>query len=165
MTTFSSRSQSTAVVPAERDAIWKILSDPGALAAITPLVTSITAKGNEWTWKMSGISALGVSVAPTFTEQMSFTEGTHIDFRHDPPAKSERAGVNGTYDLSDAADGETRLGIDLTMCVELPLPRPARRAVEKVMASSMAKTGELFARNLYERLGLDPDDAASSIVS
>jgi carbon monoxide dehydrogenase subunit G len=165
VTTFSSRNQSTAVVPADRDAIWKILSDPSALASITPMVTSITAEGDEWTWKMSGVAALGVSVAPTFTEQMGFTEGTRIDFRHDPPAKNERAGVNGTYDLADAKDGATELRIDLTMCVELPLPRAARRAVEKVMASSMARTGERFARNLYERLGLDPDDAASSIVS
>ncbi len=165
MTTFSSRNQSTAVVPAPRDEIWKILSDSSALASITPMVTSITTDGDEWTWKMSGISALGVSVAPTFTEQMGFTEGSHIGFRHDPPAKNERAGVNGTYDLADAEGGGTELRIDLTMCVELPLPRAARRAVEKVMATSMAKTGERFARNLYERLGLDPDDAASSIVS
>ncbi len=169
MATFSSNNRSTAIVPASRQAIWDVLSDPDALASLTPLVKKITADGDRWWWELAGISALGVSVAPSFTEAMVFVEGRRIEFRHDPPKSggggiaAERAGVNGTYVLDDAPDGATKLAIDLTMCVELPLPKVSRRAVEKIMATTMAKTGEAFARNLYERLGLDPSKATDSI--
>ncbi len=166
MTTFSSRNRSKARVPARRDAIWEILSQPDSLAALTPLVKGIEADGDTWCWQLAGISALGVSVAPSFTEAMSFEEGRHIGFRHDPPDKNgERAGANGNYDLRDAADGATELAIDITICVELPLPRLSRRAVEKVMATTMAKTGDAFARNLYQRLGLNPSRASESVIA
>lgn len=157
MTTFSSRNRSTAVVPATRQQIWAIVSDPVALAELTPLVRSIEAHGDRWRWHLSGVSALGVSVAPGFTERMLFTEGARIEFHHDPPeGVHERAGAEGTYDLADAEEGRTRLAIDITVEVELPLPRVSKRAVERVMASTMTRTGDRFARNLYARLGLDP---------
>lgn len=156
MATFSSRNRSTAVVPAERAAIWAVLSDPDALAALTPLVKAITAEGDLWCWQLGGISALGVSVSPSFTERMTFTEGERIEFAPDPPLGEQRAGATGTYLLADAPNGATQLAIDITITAELPLPRAARRAVEKVMASTMARTGDRFARNLYARLGLDP---------
>lgn len=165
MSTFSSRNQSVAIVPAKREKIWALLSDAGSLASLTPLVRGITAHGDEWSWNLASISALGVTVAPTFTEHMTFVEGERIEFRHDPPGKNERAGANGTYKLSDAPGGATKLAIDITICVELPLPRLSRRAVEGVMASTMARTGDRFARNLYQKLGLDPADAAKSVVS
>jgi len=156
MATFSARNRSSAHVPAPRQDIWKVVSDPDALAELTPLIRSIHADGDRWCWRLRGISALGVTVAPSFTEQMTFTEGEQIDFRHDPPAGSdERAGAKGTYLLRDGADGGTDLDIDLTVDVDLPLPRSARRLVERVMSSSMDRTGERFAHNLYDRLGLD----------
>ncbi|CAN5499235.1 hypothetical protein BH10ACT1_BH10ACT1_25850 [soil metagenome] len=156
MASFSSRNQSTAVVPAKRSAIWAVLADPDALADLTPLVKAISADGDLWCWQLNGISALGVSVAPAFTERMKFEEGERIDFEPDPPFGEQRAGATGTYLLSDAADGATALAIDITITAELPLPRAAKRAVEKVMAATMARTGDRFARNLYVRLGLDP---------
>jgi carbon monoxide dehydrogenase subunit G len=156
MASFSSRNQSTAVVPAKRDAIWAVLSDPEALAELTPLVKAITAYGDLWCWQLGGISALGVSVAPSFTEHMTFTEGERIVFAPDPPFGTQRAGADGTYQLSDAPEGATRLAIDITISAELPLPRLAKGAVEKVMATTMTRTGDRFARNLYKRLGLDP---------
>ncbi|QXC61233.1 SRPBCC family protein [Aquihabitans sp. G128] len=161
MASFSSRNRSTAVVPAPRDAIWKVLSDPGALADLTPLVKAISADGDLWCWQLNGISALGVSVAPAFTERMAFVDGERIDFEPDPPFGEQRAGATGTYLLSDGPDGGTQLAIDITITAELPLPRAAKRAVEKVMATTMEKTGNRFARNLYERLGLDPKFVAS----
>lgn len=154
MATFSSRNQSTAVVPARREAIWAVLADPEALAELTPLVKAISADGDLWCWQLNGISALGISVAPSFTERMTFVEGERIDFKPDPP--DQRAGAVGTYVLSDEGDGATRLAIDIAITADLPLPRAARRAVEKVMATTMTKTGDRFARNLYQRLGLDP---------
>jgi carbon monoxide dehydrogenase subunit G len=159
MTTFSHRNRSTAVVPAPRQAIWDLLADPATLAELTPLVTSIQARGDDWRWEMTGIKALGVCVAPTFTERMTFEPTHHIGFTHAPPAgQDERAAAEGTYDLRDV-DGGTELTVDITISVDVPLPRLARGAVEKVMAASMQRTGDRFARNLYERLGLDPDDA------
>lgn len=159
MATFSSRNRSTAVVPAPRAAIWKVLTDPDALADLTPLVKAISADGDTWCWQLGGISGLGVTVSPNFTEQMTFIEGERIEFRHVGGA-AERAGAEGTYVLSDADGGGTELAIDITISVELPLPKVSRRAVERVMATTMAKTGDRFARNLYEALDLDPALAA-----
>ncbi|HEX2575035.1 MAG TPA: SRPBCC family protein [Aquihabitans sp.] len=165
MASFSSRNQSTAVVPARRSAIWAVLSDPEALAELTPLVKGITADGDLWCWQLGGISALGVSVSPSFTERMNFVEGQRIEFTPDPPFGEQRAGAEGTYLLSDADDGATRLAIDITITAELPLPRMARGAVEKVMASTMARTGDRFARNLYARLGLDPSWVPADVAA
>jgi carbon monoxide dehydrogenase subunit G len=165
MATFSHRTTSTAVVPAPRSAIWDLLSDPATLAAITPLVTGIDAHGDRWTWHLAGISALGICIAPTFTEAMTLEPMSHIGFHHEPPAgEDERAAVEGTYDLRDVADG-TELSIDLTLSIEAPLPKLARGAVEKVIAASMARTGDRFAKNLYERLGLDPADASVPVTA
>lgn len=164
MTTFSARNVSEADVPAPRSAIWAILTDPDRLAAITPLVRSIEADGDLWLWQLTGISALGVKVAPAFYERMEFTEAERIEFTPAPPPGTEdRGGATGTYRLSDASlpeGGEgTHLAIDITIEADLPLPKVSRRAVEKVMASMMDRTGARFARNLYEQLGLDPATA------
>ena len=159
MTTFSSRNVSEADVPAPRADIWAILTDPARLASITPLVRSIKADGDLWCWQLAGISALGVKVAPSFVERMDFVDGERIEFTPAPPAGTEeRAGATGTYVLSDAGDG-THLAIDITIEADLPLPKVAKRAVEKVMASMMERTGDRFARNLYDQLGLDPQAA------
>jgi len=161
MTTFSRRTVSEAEVPAPRRDIWAILTDPAKLASITPFVKAISADGDRWCWQMLGMSALGVKVAPAFNERMTFTDGTRIDFAPEPPDGTEgRAGATGRYQLSDAGEG-THLAIDITIEVELPLPRVSKRAVEKVMASMMERTGDRFARNLYEQLGLDPQKAST----
>lgn len=163
MTAFSSRNQSTADVPASQEAIWAVLSDPDALARLTPLVRAITADGDLWCWQLSGISALGLSVEPAFTERMTFTDGTCIRFRPDPSfGDGQRAGATGTYELSERADGLTNLAIDITIEVDLPLPKLSANAVQRVMATTMARTGDRFARNLYEQLGLDPSTATTT---
>lgn len=164
MTTFSSRNVSEADVPAPRSAIWAILTDPDRLAAITPLVRSIEADGDLWCWQLTGISALGVKVAPSFVERMEFTQAERIEFAPaPPPGTEERGGATGTYRLSDVVLADdvagTHLTIDITIEADLPLPQVSRRAVEKVMATTMERTGARFARNLYDQLGLDPATA------
>ncbi len=77
----------------------------------------------------------------------------------------ERAGAHGTYELTPRADDTTHLVIDITLCVELPLPKLSRRAVTKVMSATMQRTGDRFAHNLYRRLGLDPDIATITVPS
>ncbi len=169
MTTFERRTNTTAIVPASRQAIWEVLSDPDALAELTPFVAGITAHPTKgatamWDWQLAGFRALGICVAPTFHEEMTFEEGRHIGFR--PTGTDEgQAGATGTYDLADASDDATELSIDITITVDLPLPRLARGAVEKVMASTMARTGDRFAKNLYARLGLDPADAKVPVAA
>jgi carbon monoxide dehydrogenase subunit G len=156
MTRFSRRHVAEADVPAARQEIWAVLSDPDLLAGMTPLIDRITTHGDVWCWQLGGISALGVRAAPSFTERMAFTPGERIDFRHDPPpGGDERAGADGVYTLADLGDAGTRLSIDITIWVDLPLPRVSRRAVERVMAESMARTGDRFAQNLYAHLGID----------
>ncbi len=166
MPSFSSRNVSRATVPAPRDAIWDVVTDPDLLAELTPLLDRIDVDGEHWTWQLGGIAALGVEVAPSFTERMTFEPRSCLRFTHDPPAGvRERAGAEGVYELRELDAGTTELGIDLTLTVELPLPQAMRGAVERVMATSMARTGDLFAQRLYAHLGVDPAAATTTTVA
>lgn len=157
MTRFENRNRSEADLPIGRQEVWDVLTDPSLLASLTPLIKDITADGDVWTWQLSGISALGVNVAPSFTERMVFTELERIEYHHEPPSGVvEKAGADGVYTLTELDDGRTRLFIDLTMWVDLPLPRVSKRAVEKVMAQTMQRAGDRFADNLYDHLDIDP---------
>jgi carbon monoxide dehydrogenase subunit G len=154
VTRFHARNHSTAVVAADRDRIWDVLSNPQLLAHLTPLVREIIADGDRWLWQLAGITGLGLEVVPAFTEQMTFTPRERIDFHHDPPrGRHERAGANGHYVLADHPDG-TQLEIDITIHVDLPLPRLSRAAVTRVMEESMHRTGDIFARNLANHLDI-----------
>lgn len=157
MTCFQTRNVSSGDVPVPRRAVWEVLTDPQCLTEMTPLLDGIAVDGDRWCWQLSGIRALGVEVAPSFTEQMTFEAPSRITFRHAPPAgTTERAGADGVYELTEAGPDQTHLSIDITLHVDLPLPALSRRAVERVMASSMARTGDVFAERLYRRLGVDP---------
>lgn len=152
-------------MPVAPEQIWDALTDPELLAELTPLVDRIEARGDEWAWTLAGISGLGIEVAPTFTERMTFVPISRIDYVHEPPpGRSERAGVDGTYLITRVGDDRSKLAIDLTLCVELPLPGFSRGVVEGVMARSMARTGDAFARNLYRHLDLDPDAVSIKVV-
>lgn len=152
-------------VPVTRDEIWAILTDPKALADLTPLVRSIEATGSQWRWTLNGIDGLGLSVEAVFTERMDFTEREQIVFSHDPPdGVRERAAVEGVYDLSTAGKNATDLRVDLELLVDLPLPRLSRHGVEPLIHSTMRLTGQRFASNLYEHLGLDPSTATITEV-
>jgi carbon monoxide dehydrogenase subunit G len=153
MTRFQNTIADEATITASRDRVWQALTDPDVLARLTPLLREIRTDGNRWTWYLTSIAALGVSVAPCFTEQMSFVEGERIEYTHVPPAGvNERAGAEGWYQLSDA-DGGTHLKISLTLCVDLPLPKAASGAVQRVMRSMMNRTGDRFSKNLLDHLG------------
>lgn len=157
MTRFSSRNYSVATVRADVDVLWAVVTNTATLADLTPLVARIEANGDRWSWTLIGVHALGVSVAPTFTERMSFEPQRRIVFEHDPPAGvHERAGADGVYELVEVDSSTTRLSIDITAWVELPLPRMARGAVEGVMATTMRRAGDAFARRLYHHLGIQP---------
>jgi carbon monoxide dehydrogenase subunit G len=166
---FEARNVSTGHVPVPRRRVWEILRSPDDLAEMTPLLDGISVDGDTWCWKLSGISALGVEVSPSFTERMTFHPESEIQFRHDPPAGArERAGARGVYTLEDTVDDmggdATQLCIDITLHVDLPLPRASRRAVERVMSSTMVRTGDVFARRLYEKLRVDPAHAHHETV-
>lgn len=166
MTWFSARNISMSTVPVGPDEIWRVLTDPSTLADLTPLVRSIEATGSEWRWKLNGIDGLGVSVEAVFTERMEFTEKQQIIFSHDPPEdERERAAVEGVYDLKPAGESATDLQVDLELFVDLPLPRLSRYAVEPLILSTMRLTGQRFASNLYEHLGLDPSTATITEVA
>lgn len=165
MTAFNSRNHSVATVPVAPEAIWDVLTDPELLAELTPLVDRIEPDGDRWAWTLAGISGLGIEVAPTFTERMTFVPISRIDFLHEPPpGHNERAGVNGTYQITKVGSSESKLRIDLSLCVDLPLPGFSRRVVESIMASTMHRTGEAFARNLYAHLDIDPNDVTIRVI-
>lgn len=160
MTRFSATVTSQAVISAPRAEVWAALTDPALLAKLTPLLDHIDAEGDTWTWHMTEVKALGVGISPVFTEAMTFTEGdteSRIDFRHAAPAgTTERSGTEGNYVMTDAeVDGvtATKLDVELTLSVELPLPESAGRPVSRVMESTMNRTGDRFAENLLEHLG------------
>jgi hypothetical protein len=93
-------------------------------------------------------------LAPAFTERMVFEEARRIEFHHEPPdGATERAGVNGWYDLSDGPRG-TRLETSLEICLEAPLPRAAGPAVHAAMKGVMATMGDRFSKNLLDHLGV-----------
>jgi len=166
VTWFSARNISMSTVPVDSDEIWRILTDPATLAALTPLVRSIEATGSKWQWTLNGIEGLGLSVEAVFTERMEFTEQQQIVFSHDPPeGERERAAVEGVYDLTPAGETTTHLKVDLELLVDLPLPRLSRHAVEPVILSTMRLTGQRFASNLYGHLGLDPSTATITEVA
>jgi len=157
VTWFSARNISISTVPVRSDEIWQIITDPPTLAALTPMVRSIEASGSTWQWALHGIEALGLKVEAVFTERMEFVDLRQITFTHDPPVGSrERAGVEGVYTLSSTDANATDLRVDLTLSVDLPLPGLSRRAVQRVLLSTMQATGQRFASNLYLELGLDP---------
>lgn len=145
--------------------MWEVLQNPALLAELTPLVDRIAARGDVWSWTLAGISGLGIEVAPTFTERMSFTPVSRIEYRHEPPpGATERAGVDGTYVITKVDDRTSKLSIDLTLCVELPLPGFSRPVVERIMAATMGRTGEAFARNLYRHLEIDPETVSIRVL-
>lgn len=165
MNRFEARNISTADVPAPRHAIWEVLESPTALADMTPLLDDISVNGDLWCWRMSGISALGVEIAPSFTERMTFDPQSTIRFAHEPPpGTEERAGADGVYTLEAIDDTTTHLEIDITLHVLLPLPRASRRAVQRMMSATMTRTGDVFAKRLYERLDVDPAAAVQRTV-
>lgn len=155
MATFEASNVSEADVPAPRRSIWEVVTSAEKLARLTPLIERIAVDGDEWTWQLKAISALGTRVAPSFTEHMSFDDGHHLTYTHrPPPGRNERAGAEGTYTLEDLPDGGTHLAVHLTLHVDLPLPSLSGPAVRRVMGTMMARTGRRFADNLYAELGL-----------
>ncbi len=152
MTRFSATTESTAVVPADRQRIWEALTDPDVLPTLTPNLNSIDADGTTWVWNMTQIPILSTAIRPAFTEQMSFTEPERIEFTHTPPDGSkERAGAEGWYRLEEV-EGGTALAISLTVCVDLPLPKLSSGAVTGVMKRVMDRMGDKFAVNLLDHL-------------
>jgi len=165
VTDFRSRNRSVAMVPVAPEQVWDVLTDPPLLAALTPLIDRISARGDLWAWTLAGISGLGLEVTPTFTERMTFVPISRIDYRHEPPpGKNERAGVDGTYQITRVGENESKLAIDLELRIDLPIPGVGRRAVERIMATTMGRTGDAFARNLYRHLGIDPDDVTVKVL-
>jgi carbon monoxide dehydrogenase subunit G len=153
VTTFSASKHAGAVVEADQKEIWAALTDPDLMARLTKYVKRITETGDTWRWELSGLEVLGRSIAPSFTERMVFEEPHRIEFHHEPPGRREPAGVNGWYQLTALEDGATRLETDMSICVELPLPKVSGRAVERVMRSVLDSMGDGFSANLLEHLG------------
>ena len=152
MTTFTATTESAAVISARRTDVWRLLTDPAKIAEMTPLLERVHADGDLWRWEMARIPVLGVSVAPSFTERMTFDPERRIDFTHAPPdGRPERGAVEGWYQLEEVEQG-TRLAIRLQLCVELPLPRVAKRAVDTVMGRVMEHMGDRFAVNMLREL-------------
>jgi carbon monoxide dehydrogenase subunit G len=153
MSRFTATVASAADITADREAVWKALTDPDLLARLTPLLQSIRADGDVWTWSMIRIAALGVAICPSFTEKMTFDEGKRIDYTHAPPKDAtERAGAEGSYVLADVPGG-THLEMKMTLRVELPLPKAATPAVQRVMRATIDRTGQRFWTNLLTHLG------------
>lgn len=155
MTAFSATTESESVITADRSEVWRVLTDPDALPELTPMLAHVEADGDLWRWEMNRVPVLHAHVAPAFTERMTFTPQERIEFTHAPPNGSrERASVEGFYVLTEVPEG-TRLHIRLEMCVDLPLPRAAKRVADRVMGRVIAHMGDRFAANLLRRLGAE----------
>lgn len=156
MAIFTASTHAEAIVLAEPEEIWAALTDPDLVAEMTPFLARIEADGEHWRWFMSGFDVLGKTFRPEFTERMVFDEPTRIEFHHDPPAETERSGVQGWYELTpvpEAEGGGTRLVTDLTICLDLPLPKVAKPAVTKAMHKVIDTMGDTFSERLLKHLG------------
>jgi hypothetical protein len=154
---FRARTRSEATLRSSQDKVWEVLTDPALLPELTPYLQSIDVDGDRWTWNLTHIPVMSATVAPTFTEVMTFDEPTRITFAHDPARPEERTGVEGEYLLrpETAPDGSmgTHVAIDLEIWCDLPLPRISRIAVETVMHGVVGGMGRRFAANMLRHLG------------
>lgn len=151
MTRFTATTQTDSVITAQRDDVWRLLTDPAAVTRMTPLVHDIEVDGDRWVWHMGGIPGLPVPFAPTFTERMHFVPKTRIEYEHAPQGRHEPAAVSGVYTLVDHPSG-THLGIELEMCVSLPLPKLAAPVVQRAIGQVFAMMGDRFAAHLLAEL-------------
>lgn len=152
MTRFTGTNNSAGIVTTSRDRVWDVLTDPAAVARLTPFVDRIEADGDHWVWHMSNIPGLPVRFAPTFTERMTFKPMERIEYEHDPQGGREPAAVQGWYALEDHEQG-TYLEICLEICIALPLPRAAGRVVTAAMSQVMKRMGDRFAERFTAELG------------
>lgn len=152
MNRFRARNQSEATLRSSQDEVWEVLTDPTLLPELTPYLHRIDVDGDRWTWNLTHIPVMSATVAPTFTEVMTFDEPTRITFAHDPGRPEERTGVEGEYLLRPEGSG-THVAIDLEIWCDLPLPRISRIAVETVMHGVVAAMGRRFAHNMLRHLG------------
>ena len=154
MTLFTQRVIADDVLAVEPGRVFDVLADPNCLATLTPLVARIETDGERWTWQLVEVSALGVTATARFTtlmdigsEAIRFRPATDVD---------ERASATGHLEVTADETGGTRVAIDLTATVELPLPRMMSRPVTAVMFATMRGGGSRFADNLLDHLG-NPD--------
>ena len=154
MATFTSTRRDVADVPHPVDAVWELLVDPGAVARLTPLVASIDVdEQGRWIWCLQRVPVPGRPLDLTMTEEMTFTPKTRIEFTHAPLEHGLKAGADGHYELEPQGADATRLGIELTVTAQLPLPGVTRRAVEAAMQQVLSQMGNRFAHNMLRELG------------
>jgi carbon monoxide dehydrogenase subunit G len=152
MAAFTAHNSSQATVEHPLDRLWEVLTDPGTVQRLTPLVRRITAHEDRWHWELTTIPVLTHRVQPAFTEIMELDPKKQISFVHDDArAKDEFVAADGIYTLREVERG-THLAIDLTIRARLPLPRLVSPAVEGVMHAVMTQMGNGFAANLERHL-------------
>lgn len=152
MNRFRARNASEAVLRSDPERVWEVLTDPELLPKLTPYLKRIDVDGDRWTWHLIHIPVMSATIAPTFTEVMTFEKPTRIGFAHDPVKTEERTGVDGNYEITPDGAG-TRVAIDLEIWCDLPLPRLSRIPVETVMHGVVAVMGRRFAANMLRHLG------------
>lgn len=154
MATFTTSTRSRATVTASPEDVWAALTDPDRVAALTPFLHRVTARGEHWVWEMTKVPVLGKSFSFTFTERMSFEEPRRMEFSHDPAAGDgdESAGVEGWYHLEPRSAG-TRLETSMAISVDLPFPGVTRPAVTAAMKGVVTLMGQRFSQNLLHHLG------------
>jgi len=148
---FHARNRSAATLAATQDQVWDILVDPDLLVRFTPNLKRIDVDGDRWTWHLTRLPVLSAAIEPSFTEVMELDKPERIFFRHDETRTEERAGVDGEYVIRPVADG-TVVTIDIGIWVDLPLPRLARPAVERVMSTVVAGMGYRFGQQMRRHL-------------
>lgn len=152
VTRFRARNESEATIKANPERAWEILSDPELLVRFTPNLRRIDADGTTWTWHLTRLPVLSSAIEPSFTVLMEFEEPHRIVFNRNESRTHENAGVEGEY-LLEPIGGGTRLSIDLSIWVDLPLPGLTRPAVERVMTTVVAAMGIRFGQNMRRHLG------------
>lgn len=151
MNRFHARNRSAATLAATVDQVWDILVDPDLLVRFTPNLKRIDVDGDRWTWHLTRLPVLSAAIEPSFTEVMEFDKPHRIGFRHDETRTDEHAGVDGEYLIRPVSEG-TEVSIDIGIWADLPLPRLARPAVERVMSTIVAGMGYRFGQHVRRHI-------------
>lgn len=153
MNRFTTSIVKTATIDAACEEIWEVVSDPVAIADITPFLHHIDDLGDgRWQWHLTGVPYPGGSFGATFTERMALIEPERIVFEPEPSGR-ELAAVRGQYALTPVRVGVTELHIDLEVSALLPAPRILGHVVVAAMDAVLAHMGDRFATQLMDRLG------------
>ncbi|MFT5222092.1 MAG: hypothetical protein ACI867_000389 [Glaciecola sp.] len=135
--TYRHKSRALAVRESSRAVpqIYAEMADVALLAALIPSVRRCFEVQDRWRWEMKTYRALGLSVTPEFDVDAVFSNEQGVRFR---PVGEVTEGARGEGEIGltagrIGADFLTEIRIEMTVTVDLQLPRMLGSAVGRIV--------------------------------